>query len=289
MQSVVYQNPIENIEKLVLSLKQSAALALHDGVVSHITYKIGDCSPSPIIEDPQLWATQNSDDAISIEYQYFDHNYGHGGGQNELAKNASAQILGIINPDVVASPHLIEILCQEFHDEQVGIAEAAQIPFEHPKSYDIETRETTFASGCCLFIDRELFNEIDGFDDEYFFMYCDDVDLSWRVRRAHKKIVFCPDACVYHDHRLGTDSALEVGAAEFYYSAIGAVMLAYKWNRRDLAERNTAQLRADPSYNEVVAELDERIRENRIPDPISDASRVALFTTHGFAHYRWTH
>jgi len=31
---------------------------------------------------------------------------------------------------------------------------------------------------------EELFLELQGFDADTFFLYCDDVDLSWRVRLA---------------------------------------------------------------------------------------------------------
>ena len=288
LQSVIFNNDIENVEKLVDSLKQSAKIAIENGNLNQVIYKIGDGSPNPIIDDGEKWCNDLSDESISLSYEFFNSNLGHGGGQNRLAVNSDADIVGIINPDVIASPKLIDVLCNEFSDPAVGISEASQIPMEHPKDYDLTTRETTFASGCCLFIRREIFEEVGGFDDENFFMYCDDVDLSWRVRLLDKRIIFCPDACVYHDHRIGEKGELEVGQAEFYYSAIGSVMLAFKWGRKDIAEINIEHLRSNSSYKEVIKELDERISQGRIPESISDASKVAIFSPTGFADYRWT-
>ncbi|HMS25099.1 MAG TPA: hypothetical protein PKB15_05360 [Acidimicrobiia bacterium] len=288
LQSVIFKNDIASIEKLIFSLKQSSALAIENGNIGKIVYRIGDCSPEALIGDPSTWCRNFSDSSLAVTYEFFNENLGHGGGQNRLAQNSTADILGIINPDVVASPRLISILCNEFDDPSVGIAEASQIPMEHPKDYDLVTRETSFASGCCLFIDRLLFEKLDGFDHESFFMYCDDVDLSWRVRLENRKIVFCPQAVVYHDHRIGKNSELEVSGAEFLYSALGGIMLAYKWGRKDIAEKNLKYLRSESMYTKAVEEFDIIVKDTGLPEVVVGAEKVRIFTPSGFANYRWT-
>ena len=64
-----------------------------------------------------------------------------------------------------------------------ALIDAIQFPVEHPKIYDPVTFETPWASGACLAIPHDIFKKIRGFDDT-FFMYCEDVDLSWRARAA---------------------------------------------------------------------------------------------------------
>ena len=78
-----------------------------------------------------------------------------------------------------------------------AIIEAVQFPEEHPKVYDPLTFETPWASGACLAIPRRVHASIGGFDDG-FFMYCEDVDLSWRARAAGHSVRTCPRALFLH-------------------------------------------------------------------------------------------
>ncbi|WP_294737468.1 glycosyltransferase [uncultured Pseudomonas sp.] len=53
--------------------------------------------------------------------------------------------------------------------------------------------------GCSVLIPRKLFVDHGGFD-ERFFMYYEDADLSWRIRKAGWKLVFEPSSVVRHIH-----------------------------------------------------------------------------------------
>jgi GT2 family glycosyltransferase len=53
------------------------------------------------------------------------------------------------------------------------------------------------AYGCALFIRRDFFKKIGGFDMQ-FLMYADETDLSWRVWIAGGKILAAPDARLHH-------------------------------------------------------------------------------------------
>jgi GT2 family glycosyltransferase len=59
--------------------------------------------------------------------------------------------------------------------------------------------EVAFASGACLVIPRSLYLELGGFP-EHFFMYCEDVDLSLRVRLRGQGVGVVPGARVDHDY-----------------------------------------------------------------------------------------
>jgi len=56
-------------------------------------------------------------------------------------------------------------------------------------------------SGCSFAIRREVFEELGGFDPD-FFLYLEDIDLSWRARLAGYKIMYVPTSIVYHKFRL---------------------------------------------------------------------------------------
>ncbi|MCL5113770.1 MAG: glycosyltransferase family 2 protein [Patescibacteria group bacterium] len=62
--------------------------------------------------------------------------------------------------------------------------------------YD-KNKEMDFASGCCMMIRREVFEEIEFLDDQYF-LYYEDNDFSQRVKRAGYKIEYAPKAVLWH-------------------------------------------------------------------------------------------
>jgi N-acetylglucosaminyl-diphospho-decaprenol L-rhamnosyltransferase len=59
--------------------------------------------------------------------------------------------------------------------------------------------EVAFLSGACLAMARAEWLELGGFP-EHFFMYCEDVDLSLRVRLRGGRVAVLPDARVVHDY-----------------------------------------------------------------------------------------
>ena len=57
--------------------------------------------------------------------------------------------------------------------------------------------ETDFVNGCLSLIKREVFEKIGLFDKKYF-LYFEDADLSVRAKKAGFKLVFCPQAKIWH-------------------------------------------------------------------------------------------
>lgn len=57
--------------------------------------------------------------------------------------------------------------------------------------------ETGFATGCCLFIPREIIERV-GMLDEVLFFSWEDTDFSERVRRAGYKVWYLPTAFIWH-------------------------------------------------------------------------------------------
>lgn len=103
----------------------------------------------------------------------------------------------IINPDVSLDKKALHHMLKSL-DRTVGLVEARQLPFSHPKDITKEkTFETNWASGCCLLINSHMFKEVGGFDKNYW-MYLEDVDLSWRSWIAGYKVLQNPNAIAYH-------------------------------------------------------------------------------------------
>lgn len=60
---------------------------------------------------------------------------------------------------------------------------------------------TAGVSGCSFLARRNALEKLKGFDPD-FFMYHEDVDLSWRARRAGYDILYVPESIVYHKYKL---------------------------------------------------------------------------------------
>jgi GT2 family glycosyltransferase len=104
----------------------------------------------------------------------------------------------IVNPDVYLHELCVSELATRIRrDERDALVEARQLPYENPKEYDLETGETPWATGCCLMVNAEFFRAVGGFD-ELFWMYTEDVDLSWRAWLAGFRVIYHPPAVVYH-------------------------------------------------------------------------------------------
>jgi GT2 family glycosyltransferase len=82
-------------------------------------------------------------------------------------------------------------------DDRIAVTEARQSPREHPKAIDSRSGETTWCSGAAALVRRAAFEAVGGFD-ERFFMYCEDVDLSWKFWLTGWKCVYVRDAVVQH-------------------------------------------------------------------------------------------
>jgi len=63
---------------------------------------------------------------------------------------------------------------------------------------EYQTAEVEVLSGCCMLLRGSLLPQIGLAFDEDYFMYCEDVDLSFRVKKAGYENVYFPDATLVH-------------------------------------------------------------------------------------------
>ena len=62
-----------------------------------------------------------------------------------------------------------------------------------------EVREILYAKGASLLVSKKIFDELKGFDTEYFYGY-DDTDFSFRALKRGYKVVFFPATVIHHEH-----------------------------------------------------------------------------------------
>lgn len=60
-----------------------------------------------------------------------------------------------------------------------------------------DTCEIFWATGACMFIKREAFNRLGGFDEDYF-AHQEEVDLCWRAKNNGYKVYYVGTSWVYH-------------------------------------------------------------------------------------------
>ena len=292
VQSILFNNDPGDVQHALESLARAAELAMRAGVISRAEVAYGDCSPKTVftaaaISDMnQRYAARGID---RIDYRFFDANLGSAGGHNRLLEELGSDLVMIQNPDVIAAPNLISEMIRPLMQPGVGQVEARQIPIEHPKYYDPLTGETGWASTACAMVPRQLIEEVERFDAKTFFLYCDDVDLSWRIRLAGYRIVFQASACVFHDKRLTPDGHATVGAAEEYYSAEAALLLTHKYSRPDLAAKlgDSMLIGGTEAQRRAVAEYRRRARDGLLPAPLDTEHRIAEFVNHAYANHRF--
>ena len=61
-----------------------------------------------------------------------------------------------------------------------------------------ETAAVDVLSGCCMLVRRSAMDKAGGPFDEDYFMYCEDVDLSYRIEKAGYKNIYFPEADLIH-------------------------------------------------------------------------------------------
>ncbi len=67
--------------------------------------------------------------------------------------------------------------------------------------YD-KVREVDWVTGACVMIRKKAFEKVGGFDEDYF-LYVEEVDLMYRLRKAGYKVVYDPSISVTHYYEGG--------------------------------------------------------------------------------------
>jgi GT2 family glycosyltransferase len=127
-------------------------------------------------------------------------NYGFGVANNKASKYGNADYVFFLNVDTEVKIDTFKKIAEEIQNEKnpkVGVWELKQQPYEHPKYYNPVNGEVSWFSGACFVIRRELFKKTGGFDKNIF-MYCEDVELSWHVRKLGYCIKYLCNVPINH-------------------------------------------------------------------------------------------
>jgi GT2 family glycosyltransferase len=289
---VLFGNSVSDLDRSLGSLSRAVEIARDSQVLERVVVSFGDCSPEPTFTEDQVAERSRGlrrAGADGLRYVFFGENLGSAEGNNRQWQEIDTDLVLILNPDTVVAPDTLVELVAALREPGVGLVDARQLPIEHPKDYDPVAGDTSWASGACSLVPASVIREIGGYDSRSFFLYCDDVDFSWRVRLAGYRVVHRPSARVFHDKRLLPDGSWSVGAAEEYWSAEGALVLAHKYSRPDRVRSIRKDLLAHGSdaQRRAVRDFDLRAAEGRLPNPIDRDHRVAQFVAGNYARHRY--
>lgn len=167
-----------------------------------------------------------------LKYTDSTTNDGTAGGFNALvawAKKHKYLYAGSLNADAVADKKWVESLLKELDDSGCAIATGQVLhQSDHtidstgdfytawglpgPRGRDMAAREASMdseeifgATGGAFIARVELFDSIGGYDEK-FFMYYEDVDVSFRAQLAGMKVRYTPKAIAYHKRGASSDT-----------------------------------------------------------------------------------
>jgi len=173
-------------------------------------------------QTPQIekWVAERFENVKVVHYEYdIGPSASHNVGVAE-ANSTSKYVAFLDNDTVVESKWLKELIKVVEEDERKGVAQVKILRMDDEERLDhtglaldalgtwsttFNTREKTFsrvfeifaASFASCIVRRDVFNEVGGFDEDYF-IYDDDTDFCWRTRLLGYEIIFVPSARARH-------------------------------------------------------------------------------------------
>lgn len=174
----------------------------------------------------------NPNHSIDLHLYESSTNLGFSGGNNlvinKLLKTGSAEYIFLLNQDTEIGADCLRKLVEfVLANPKVGMVDAKQEPKEHPKYYDPSTKDTSWCSGGGVLVRADALREVGVFDDR-FFLYCEDIDLSWRMWLHGWRCAFCPEASFRHiteELDEGKDHSLR-----YFYFVRNGFYMRYKYD-----------------------------------------------------------
>lgn len=192
-----------------------------------------------------------------IKVKKLNKNYGFSKGYNKilLQENIYKYFI-ILNNDVEVSRHWISPMLDIIKKPNTGIVQPKIKNLEEPEFFDYagaaggyidklgipfcrgrimhdlekdinqydNIQKIFWASGCCLMIKKDVFQQLNGFDED-FFMHQEEIDLCWRLQSTQHEVIFCPKSTVYH---FGGATLSYSSPIKHYYNHRNSLLLIIK-------------------------------------------------------------
>ena len=161
-----------------------------------------------------------------------EENYGYAKGYNEGLKQINEEVICLLNNDVEVTRNWLNPVLKTFHKEiETVVIQPKILDFKNKNMFEYagaaggfidyygypycrgrifneiekdngqydDDIEIFWASGACFFIRKSVFDELNGFD-ENFYCHMEEIDLCWRIENLQKgyKKKFIHKSTVYH-------------------------------------------------------------------------------------------
>ena len=158
-------------------------------------------------------------DFDNIEFIKTANNLGYGMGNNLGISHAKTEFVLILNPDIIINLSAVKSLYSKFTEyDNIGILAPSLYSennerrtngsksYFRKKSFRNKKKINDFAVGdacydyvigCAMLVKKDFFNEIGGFDND-FFMYFEDNEICDRVYKFKKVVIETPDSKMIH-------------------------------------------------------------------------------------------
>lgn len=157
-------------------------------------------------------------------------NGGFAKGYNDALKHVKADVFALLNSDIEVTENWLQPIISKFKSHpEIAIIQPKIVDFKDKSKFEyagaaggfidkygypfcrgrifseLETDNNQFndeielfwASGACFFIRTEVYNELNGFDEDYF-AHQEEIDLCWRAKNLGKQIIYVGTSTVYH-------------------------------------------------------------------------------------------
>ena len=88
-------------------------------------------------------------------------------------------------------------------------------------------RETDYISGACILFEKQIWDELGGFDERFKPAYYEDTDLAFQMRARGLKVLYQPESEVVHFE--GVSNGTDVGSGIKKHQAINQQVFRDKW------------------------------------------------------------
>ena len=226
-------------------------------------------------DDSVRWLRQHTPQVQLIQN---DENLGFSRGINAGLPYVSADVIVLLNNDVLVRPNWLEELIRPFRqDPAIGIvgckllfpdgtiqhlgaeltyplANSHHFHYKEPDSNQVTTlQDVPYVTGAALAVRQEVLTKIGLLDESFHPFYYEEVDFCTRARSAGYRVVVTPDAVAIHDESATMDAISGLKLPTLHRNRLRYVLKHYTPEQflHDFVPAEAAYLAQHPIFEEL--------------------------------------